>query len=243
MRKPARKDFSNRHTAGRFFSMKSAKWNVALQAKLLRVLEDGRFRRVGGLKDIPINARIIAASNRDLKNEAGEGNFRLDLYYRLSVIQINIPPLRERGDDILLLANFILTKYNPKRRDKKLRGLAKPTAEIFKRYEWQGNVRELKNVIERASILEDGELVSTEYLPSDLTGESASAASNGNSLFTLPAEGIPLADVELDLARQAFERTNGNLTRAAKLLDISRDQLRYRLNKSKVKNLCRQIKL
>jgi DNA-binding NtrC family response regulator len=219
---------------GTIFLDEIGEMEIALQAKLLRVLEDGRFRRVGGLKDIPIDARVIAASNRDLKKESGEGNFRLDLYYRLSVIQINIPPLKERGDDILLLAQHYIDSINPKRRTaKKLRGLMPETAKIFKNYEWEGNVRELKNVIERASILEDGELVSTEFLPADLTGESSSTVSNGKSLFNLPVEGIPLSEVELDLSKQAFERTNGNLTRAAKLLDISRDQLRYRLNKAK----------
>lgn len=218
---------------GTIFLDEIGEMDISLQAKLLRVLEDGKFKRVGGLKDIPIDARIVAASNRDLKKESTEGNFRLDLYYRLSVIQINIPPLRERSDDILLLAQHYIDRINPKRRaGKKLRGLAPETAGIFKSYQWEGNVRELKNVIERASILEDGEFVSTEYLPADLAGESASNVSNGKSLFTLPVEGIPLAEVELDLSRQAFERTNGNLTRAAKLLDISRDQLRYRLNKS-----------
>ncbi len=176
----------NKPTAGRSSWTRSAKWKSRLQAKLLRVLEDGRFRRIGGLKDIPIDARIIAASNRDLKKESGEGNFRLDLYYRLSVIQINIPPLKKRGDDILLLAQHYIDQINQKRRDKKLSGLAPETEKIFKNYEWEGNVRELKNVIERASILEDGELVSTEYFPADLSGESAAGVSNGKSLFTLP---------------------------------------------------------
>ncbi|MCY7347773.1 MAG: sigma-54 dependent transcriptional regulator [Pyrinomonadaceae bacterium] len=220
---------------GTLFLDEIGEMETALQAKLLRVLEEGMFRRVGGLKEIPLDARVIAASNRDLKKESAEGNFRLDLYYRLSVIQIDIPPLRARGDDVLLLANYYIKKTNAKRRgSKKLRGLAAPTAKIFSCYEWTGNVRELKNVIERASILEDGELVTTEHLPFDLTGgKAASPDSNGNSLFTLPPDGIPLVQVELDLSRQALERTSGNLTRAARLLHISRDQLRYRLNKSK----------
>lgn len=218
---------------GTIFLDEIGEMEISLQAKLLRVLEDSKFRRVGGLKDIPIDVRIVAASNRDLKKEAGEGNFRLDLYYRLSVIQIDIPPLKERGDDVLLLAQHYIDQINLKRRgDKKLRGLASETGKIFKQYEWQGNVRELKNVIERASILEDGDFVSTEYLPADMANESAATAANGKSLFTLPVEGIPLAEVELDLARQAFERTDGNLTKAARLLDISRDQLRYRLKKT-----------
>jgi two-component system, NtrC family, response regulator AtoC len=217
---------------GTIFLDEIGEMEMSLQAKLLRVLEEGKFRRVGGLKEIPIDVRIIAASNRDLKKESNDGNFRLDLFYRLSVIQITIPPLRQRGDDVLLLAQHYVDAINTKRCNRKLRGLTKQAAEIFRRHEWQGNVRELKNVIERASILEDGELISTEYLPADMTSGGRSTFAEGHSLFTLPAEGIPLAEVEIDLARQAFERTNGNLTKAAKLLSISRDQLRYRLNRS-----------
>lgn len=208
---------------------------ISLQAKLLRVLEEGTFRRIGGLKEIPLDVRVIAASNRDLKQESNEGNFRLDLYYRLSVIQIDIPPLRERGDDILLLAQHYIDKTNHKRPGKnKLKGLAKATEKIFRRYKWEGNVRELRNVIERASILEDGNLVTTEYLPKDMVGGGSDL--RDASEFRLPTEGIPLADVELQLVKQAIARTDGNLTQAAKLLDISRDQLRYRLKKDSEDN-------
>ena len=215
---------------GTLFLDEIGEMEISLQAKLLRVLEEGRFRRIGGLKEIPIDARIIAASNRDLKKESNEGNFRLDLYYRLSIIQLDIPPLRDRGDDILLLAKHYIDQTNHKRKsEKKLKGLAKPTEKIFKGYGWEGNVRELRNVIERASILEDGELITTEYLPKDLVGGDSSSAIN--TTFHLPIEGIPLQEVELQLVRQAIGRTNGNLTQAAKLLDISRDQIRYRLKK------------
>lgn len=215
---------------GTLFLDEIGEMDVALQSKLLRVLEDGKFRRIGGLKEIPTDIRIVAASNRNLKQESTDGNFRLDLYYRLSIIQIDIPPLRERDKDVLLLAKFYIEKNNIKRRDgKKLKGLAKATEKIFKNYEWMGNVRELRNVIERATILEDGELITTEHLPADLIGENFQTSTN--STFVLPAEGIPLADVELELVRQAVERTNGNLSRAAKLLNISRDQVRYRLKK------------
>jgi DNA-binding NtrC family response regulator len=205
---------------------------ISLQAKLLRVLEENTFRRVGGLKDLPLDVRIIAASNRDLKKEAEEKLFRLDLYYRLSVIQIDIPPLRQRGDDCLVLADFFIEKANAKRRNQKqLRGLSPQVAEIFRNYEWTGNVRELRNVIERAAILEDGELITPEFLPADLTQKKAHS-NNENSVFVLPPEGIPLETVELNLVRQALERTGGNLTHAAKLLNVSRDQLRYRLKKA-----------
>ena len=138
---------------GTIFLDEIGEMDVTLQAKLLRVLEDGRFRRLGGLKEIPLDIRVIAASNRDLKKESAEGKFRLDLYYRLSIIQIDIPPLRFRENDVLLLAQHYIDKTNHKRRgEKKLKGLAKRTTEIFLVYEWMGNVRELRNVIERASI-------------------------------------------------------------------------------------------
>jgi two-component system response regulator AtoC len=217
---------------GTIFLDEIGELELGLQAKLLRVLEENTFRRVGGLKDLPLDVRVIAASNRDLKAESEAQRFRLDLYFRLSVIRVDIPPLRERGDDVLLLANYYIEKTNHKRSAKKLRGLAPDTAKIFYHYEWTGNVRELRNVIERASILEDGEFVTTEHLPIDLVQGNGHAKIGGGSAFVLPAEGIPLDTVELELARQAVERTNGNLTHAAKLLHISRDQLRYKLKKS-----------
>ncbi len=216
---------------GTIFLDEIGELELGLQAKLLRVLEENTFRRVGGLKDLPLDVRVIAASNRDLKAEAEAQRFRLDLYFRLSVIRVDIPPLRERGEDVLLLAQHYIERTNQKRAGRKLRGLAAPVAEIFRRYEWLGNVRELRNVIERASILEDGEFVTTEHLPVDLIEKNVSASAGKNHAFALPAEGIPLEEVEMILSKQAMERTGGNLTRAAKLLHISRDQLRYRLKK------------
>src|SRR5213075_835470 len=150
---------------------------LSLQAKLLRVLEEGTFRRVGGLKDIPFDARIIAASNRDLRRESEVGRFRLDLYYRLSVIQIDIPALRERGDDILLLAEHYIEMLNERLRlRRRLRGLAPDVTAAFRSYGWPGNVRELRNVVERAMILEDSDLVTTEYLPRDLMAQAGGHA-------------------------------------------------------------------
>ncbi|MEP7076772.1 MAG: sigma-54 dependent transcriptional regulator [Acidobacteriota bacterium] len=216
---------------GTIFLDEIGEMELGLQAKLLRVLEEGAFRRVGGLKDISLNARIIAASNRNLKESGEAGYFRLDLFFRLSIIQINIPPLRERGDDVLLLAQHYIELANLKRRRTALRGLSPEVARIFKNYEWLGNVRELRNVIERASILEDGDTVTATYLPADLLQRSGSVSADRTAVVRLPAEGIPLDEVEAELARQAIERTGGNLTQAARLLSISRDQLRYKLKK------------
>ena len=230
--------------SGTLFLDEIGELELGLQAKLLRVLEEGAFRRVGGLKDIPLDVRIVAASNRDLRAESEAGRFRLDLYYRLSVIQIDIPPLRERGDDILLLTDHYIKQFGERLKlRKKIRGLAPEVAEAFRRYSWPGNVRELRNVVERALILEDADLVTTEYLPRDLlaqTGRSApaSAASHpraeafgGGRGLLLPPQGISLEELETSLVRQAIERSGGNQTRAAELLGISRDQLRYRLKK------------
>lgn len=142
---------------------------LLLQAKLLRVLEEGAFRRVGGLKDIPLEVRVLAASNRDLKTESEAGRFRLDLYYRLSVIQIDIPPLRERGNDVLLLAqHYIDTIGSRLKRNRKISGLSPEARDVFRKYHWPGNVRELRNVIERALILEENDQITTEYLPGGL---------------------------------------------------------------------------
>ncbi len=219
---------------------------LSLQAKLLRVLEEGTFRRVGGLKDLALNVRVIAASNRNLKAESDTGRFRLDLYYRLSVIQIDLPPLRDRGDDALLLADFYIRHFNERLR-KRIRGLTAEVAEMIRRYSWPGNVRELRNVIERVMILEDSDLITADWLPRDLTKTGAGDRPNPPTsdappavpavvaapplTFRLPEGGANLEQVELSLVRQAMERSRGNQTRAAELLSISRDQLRYRLKK------------
>lgn len=216
---------------GTIFLDEIGEMELGLQAKLLRVLEEGAFRRVGGLKDIKLDARIIAASNRNLKRESESGNFRLDLYFRLSVIQIDIPPLRTRGNDVIMLAGHYIETVNLKRRGKPLRGLAPEVERIFENYGWSGNVRELRNVIERASILEDGDTVTSAHLPMDMIAGNPRIRDN-SSVVSLPAEGVSLELVEFELAKQAYERMGGNLTQAAKLLDISRDQLRYKLKKA-----------
>jgi DNA-binding NtrC family response regulator len=210
---------------------------LALQAKLLRVLEEGAFRRVGGLKDIPLDVRVLAASNRDLKTESEAGRFRLDLYYRLSIIQIDIPPLRERGDDVLLLSqHYIDTLGSRLRRRKTITGLSPEVMAVFRRYDWPGNVRELRNVIERALILEDSDVITTEYLAGGLLEPARrnSGQPDNRDLtaqFVLPTEGMSLDEAEMSFVRQAIKRSAGNQTRAAELLGISRDQLRYRLKK------------
>jgi len=218
---------------GTIFLDEIGEMELSLQAKLLRVLEEAAFRRVGGLKDLPLNVRIIAASNKDLKKTSEEGGFRLDLYFRLSVIQVDIPPLRERGDDVLLIAQHFIERANQKPRGMRLLGLSPEVQDIFKSYKWTGNVRELRNVIERASILEEGDLVTTRHLPADLVQVGSHQTEFGvTSGIALPPNGIPLEIVEFELAKQALARTGGNLTQAAKLLHISRDQLRYKLKKS-----------
>ncbi|MEP7341685.1 MAG: sigma-54 dependent transcriptional regulator [Acidobacteriota bacterium] len=226
---------------GTLFLDEIGELELGLQAKLLRVQEEGAFRRVGGLKDLPLDVRVIAASNRDLKVESEAGRFRLDLYYRLSVIQIDLPSLRQRGDDVLELARHYIAYFNQRLR-KRIRGLTPEVEEIFRRYAWPGNVRELRNVIERVMILEDSNSITTAWLPRGLIKEErlvsiapvAAApppAETAASLFRLPDSGINLEQIELSLVRQAMEYSQGNQTRAAELLAISRDQLRYRLKK------------
>ncbi|MCI0524398.1 MAG: sigma-54 dependent transcriptional regulator [Acidobacteria bacterium] len=237
---------------GTIFLDEIGELEIGLQAKLLRVLEEGAFRRVGGLKDLPLDVRVIAASNRDLRSESEAGKFRLDLYYRLSVIQIDLPPLRERGDDVLLLADHYIKNFNEKLR-KRIRGVLSEVEDTFRSYTWPGNVRELRNVIERVMILEDNDLITTRWLPRGVTPEVQFAAQPQDSIatgakaagqraqnetntsldesFRLPPGGVQLESVEMGLVEQAIKRSGGNQTRAAELLGISRDQLRYRLKK------------
>src|SRR5436190_5202510 len=215
--------------------------DINLQAKLLRVLEEGTFRRVGGLKDVHFTARIIAASNRNLKNETDCGRFRLDLYYRLAVVQIDLPPLRERGDDVVLLADHYLKVFRNRMGERNIRGLSPEVRRAFKLYDWPGNVRELRNVIERAIVLEEGDVITARSLPADIlptpkVKESRLELVNmdlTDSIVSLPSAGISLEQLETSLMKQALAQCHGNQTRAAKLLGLTRDQFRYRWKKVK----------
>src|SRR5579862_7056434 len=215
-----------------------------LQAKLLRVLEDQVIRRVGGIRDMQVNVRVIAASNRDLERAVREGEFRQDLYYRLAIIAIFIPPLRDRKEDIMPLVDFFIDRYN-RTFKKSVRGITDATRRLLMGHNWPGNVRELKNTIERGMILEDEPLLRPLYLPFSV-GESGgptlferTASGNGQTLpdgrmlprLYIPEGGTSLEEVEHQLVELAMRQANGNQTHAAKLLDISRDALRYKLKK------------
>ncbi len=203
--------------------------NQAMQAKLLRLIEQKTFRRMGGVKEIQVDVRIIAATNRDLTKLKEEGKFREDLFYRINVVSLKIPPLRERREDILPLTKYFVQKYNEEFH-KNVQKISKGAEEFLKKYDWPGNVRELRNVIERAMILVDEDTLLTEHLPVEILGQ---ASKQGGVIegIRIPPEGISLEKVEEALVRQALKITNGNQTQAARLLDISRDALRYRMQK------------
>jgi two-component system response regulator AtoC len=217
-----------------------------LQAKLLRVMEGQVIRRVGGVRDITVDVRVVAASNRDLEKAVREGNFRQDLYYRLAVISIYIPPLRERKEDILPLVDYFIQDYNRKFR-KSVRGLTDETRRLLIAYDWPGNVRELRNAIERAMILEDEPLLRPSYLPFAVTQphagltafERASSPAVGELLpggrrlppLSIPEGGTSLEEIERSMVMLALDQAHGNQTQASRLLDISRDALRYKMKK------------
>jgi len=195
--------------------------SLTVQVKLLRVLEQMSFERLGGSKTINVDVRLIGATNRDLPAIIKSGEFREDLYYRLNVIPINLPPLRERRGDIKLLARHFLERFA---RDKQL---APDSLRLLEDYTWPGNVRELQNTIERSTILSRGKVI----LPDDLPVEVRRGAALSNDAIQLPAEGVALEKVERELITQALERTGGNRTKAAELLGISRHTLLYRIEK------------
>jgi DNA-binding NtrC family response regulator len=203
--------------------------NLNLQAKLLRLVEQKSFRRIGGVKDIQVNVRIITATNQDLMKLKEEGKFREDLFYRINITALRMPPLRERPKDILPLTKYFIQKYNEKFH-KDVQKVSKVVEDFFMAYNWPGNVRELRNVIERAMILGDGDTLLMEHLPTEILGQGSKEGKVAEEI-RIPPEGISLEKVEEALVRQALKMTNGNQTKAAKLLDISRDALRYRMQK------------
>jgi DNA-binding NtrC family response regulator len=207
---------------GTVFLDEIGEMTTGLQSKLLRFLEEKTFKRVGGLADVRVDVRVVAATNRDLEKDVKTGKFRGDLFYRLQVMPIALPPLRERKGDVVLLANFYIDQFNREFR-KKIRGLTPAAVSLLEQYQWPGNVRELRNAIERAMLL-----VERSYLePLDFTLTRTVSPVE----FALPAEGVKLEDVERQLVVQALERAGGNQTHAAQLLGINRDQVRYRIEK------------
>lgn len=203
---------------------------LMLQAKLLRVLEEQSFRRLGGLKDIQLNLRVVAATNRTLRDSVAAGLFRQDLYFRLNVIHITIPPLRERREDVLPLARFFINHYNQKFK-RHIEGLAPDAAKLLIEHDWPGNVRELRNAIERSMILEESRMITAASLPMSLNEHRMEAAAAASIPTAIPDSGLSLAEHERALLAQALDKSNGNQTQAARLLHITRDTLRYKMKK------------
>jgi two-component system, NtrC family, response regulator AtoC len=208
---------------GTLFLDEIGEMTMPLQSKLLRFLEERSFKRVGGLSDVHVDVRVIAATNRSLEAEVKAGKFREDLYYRLQVMPIELPPLRERRGDPRLIASYLIDHYN-REFGKRIRGLSSTAADLVDAYPWPGNIRELRNAIERAMLLTANEYIE----PEDLMPARTVAVT---SQFRLPEEGVNLEEVERQLVVQALERTKGNQTHAAQLLGINRDQVRYRIEK------------
>jgi len=199
-----------------------------LQAKLLRFLEEKTFKRVGGVVDIRVDVRVIAATNRKLEDDVKKGRCREDLYYRLNVLRIVLPPLRTRAEDIPALVRYFVDAYNREFR-KKVRGVTDEAMRRLTTYGWPGNVRELRNAVERAMLLVDGDQLTAEQFPVADAG-----ATRLTEAVDLPAAGIDLEQLERSLVVQALERSGWNQTRAAGLLGLNRDQIRYRIEKFKL---------
>ena len=195
-----------------------------LQAKLLRFLEEKSFKRVGGSSDIRVDVRIVAATNRDLEKEVEKHQFRSDLFFRLNVLPISMPPLRAHAGDVPLLVEYFIDSFNTEFR-KRVLGATPAAYTLLQSYGWPGNVRELRNVIERAMLLSDGD-----RLDAGDFSAMAKAVSAGNE-FELPATGVDLEQLERSLLIQALRRCHGNQTRAGGLLGLNRDQIRYRIEK------------
>jgi two-component system response regulator AtoC len=212
--------------------------NLSTQVKLLGVIENRTVRRLGGNSDIPVDIRIIAATNKDLKKSIEDRSFREDLYYRLKVFQINLPPLRDHEEDIPALTDHFISQFNLQFR-KNIRGIDPPAKELLEKYRWPGNIRELRNVIERGVILEGGERLQVESLPGEIVHpegvtvaplKEEAGAHKGTKKESYP-EGTSLYEIEKQTLIQALEKTGYNQSRAARLLGITRDTLRYKMKK------------
>ncbi len=221
--------FQHAHT-GSIFLDEIAEMNAATQAKILRVLQEQEFEPVGSVQPVKVDIRVIAATNQDLEERIKQGSFREDLFYRLNVVSVEIPPLRERREDIMPLADFFLKKYARKNR-RLIKGFKSETAEVLKRYDWPGNVRELENAVERSVILARGEVITPEDLPDSIREARKPPSRDPVDI----AKSKSLKDMEKEMILRTLKETGGNRTRAADILGISRRTLQlklkaYRLN-------------
>jgi transcriptional regulator with GAF, ATPase, and Fis domain len=218
---------------GTLFLDEAGEMSPAVQAKLLRLLQEREFQRLGGTKVLRTDARIVAATNRDLKNAIARGDFREDLFYRLSVFEIALPPLRERVDDILPLTEVFLAELGPVV-GRPVAGVSKEAKDLLLAYPWPGNVRELKNALERAAILCDGNLITAAHLPISVSGHEASRPAGPASTAerrAFPAGGVDLESLEKEYVKEALAKARFNKSKAARLLGLTRAQLYSRIEK------------
>lgn len=220
--KPGRFEMAN---GGTLFLDEIGDISPAVQVKLLRVLQERTFERLGGTRSIEVDVRVISATNRDLQQLIADGTFREDLYYRLNVVPLTIPPLRKRPADIPLLVAHFLEKYGAGKR-----AIAPSAMEALVRYQWPGNVRELENTIERVVILSHGDTIEAADLPAEVRA-GVSVCDAGSRCFILPDSGLDLEEVELDLVRQALDRSGGSVPQAAKLLGLTTKTLEARMER------------
>ena len=219
---------------GTFFLDEIGDMSLDLQSKLLKVLEEQTFRRVGGTREIHIDTRLISATSKDLTKALETGQFRTDLYYRLHVASITLPPLRERKEDILILADHYLMIFALEFK-KPIQGISAEAKDALSRHSWVGNVRELRNVIERAVLFETGDILSLENIGFPATQVAHKSTSTQDVMeidaIRIPSEGVCFEDIEKAFILKAMERSRGNKSKAAKLLGFSRETMKYRLKK------------
>ncbi len=217
---------------GSVFLDEIGEMDLNLQVKLLRVLEDRKIRRLGGVRNIDIDVRVIAATNRDLKQAIDDKAFREDLFYRLNVFPIHLPPLRERREDIAHLLDFFLKRFS-REFNKQFRDISRPALDLLMRYHWPGNVRELRNVVERICIMHNAEAIVPDMLPREIWGEAPRREAPFS--FEIPPEGVMIEDivnqVEKELIAKALAITGSNVAKTSRLLNIPRGTLRYKLDK------------
>jgi DNA-binding NtrC family response regulator len=212
---------------GTVFLDEIGEMNVAMQAKLLRAIQEREIRRVGGKVNISLDVRILSATNKELEQEIKRGNFREDLFYRLNVIRINLPPLRERGSDVKNLAEFFVKKYSQSS-GIAVEGISRPALKLLMNYAWPGNVRQLESVIERSVLMAESNYIEPEDLPGEIT---LTSALSGGIPFELPPEGIAFEELEKGIIVKAMERADWVIGKAAPLLGMSYKTLQYRLDK------------